>query len=51
MKKEYEVEVLETHYVYVDAETEDEAIALAEEAAFAAIPDIVESTIIKSEEI
>ena len=49
MKKEYEVEVVETHYIFVDAESEEEAISLAEDEAFSAVPDIVESTIIKSE--
>ena len=49
MKKTYYVEVTETHYIYVDAETETEAEELAIKEAFNNVPDVTTTKIIKDE--
>lgn len=46
--KEYRVEVNEMHWIYVSAETEDDAIKKAEAEARKRDPDYVESVIMKS---
>lgn len=44
------VEVTETHYIYVDAETEDEALDIASKEATCGVPDCVDAKIINTEE-
>lgn len=45
----YLVEVLATHYIYVDAETECEALDIASEEAVHDAPDCVDAKIISAE--
>lgn len=47
-EKEYKVEVVETHILYVYAKSEEEAIELAEAEAFSEVPDSVESKIVET---
>ena len=49
--KEYEVRVVQTMTVYVEASDEEEAIMLAETEAMRAVPDATECEILSSEDV
>lgn len=48
---EYYVEVIETHYIYVEAKTEDEALEMAQIEITSQVPDCVDAKVLDKREV